>query len=187
MTLLRSAAFALGLFALSTGANAAAVDVSYTAAQSASGWTYDFTLTNNILSGSRIYSFGVDLDGTPVSETQPSSWSPVSGPPTPVTGGSGQTYDYGWINPVSPLNYGQSAEFVVTVSGAPQQTSVPWFALAFGADPADDGHFGSDPFPKFEGTANLPVAAVPEASTWAMMLLGFAALGSLAYRRRQFA
>ena len=28
------------------------------------------------------------------------------------------------------------------------------------------------------------VAAVPEASTWAMMLLGFAGIGFLAYRRK---
>ena len=29
------------------------------------------------------------------------------------------------------------------------------------------------------------MTAVPEASTWAMMLLGFAGIGTLAYRRRQ--
>jgi hypothetical protein len=31
----------------------------------------------------------------------------------------------------------------------------------------------------------LQVAAVPEPSTWAMMILGFAGIGYLAYRRRQ--
>jgi PEP-CTERM motif len=32
-------------------------------------------------------------------------------------------------------------------------------------------------------TLPIPVAAVPEASTWAMMLFGFAGLGFMAYRR----
>jgi hypothetical protein len=31
----------------------------------------------------------------------------------------------------------------------------------------------------------VPTAAVPEASTWAMMILGFAGVGFLAYRRRE--
>jgi hypothetical protein len=35
-------------------------------------------------------------------------------------------------------------------------------------------------------TASFPtVAAVPEPSTWAMMILGFAGLGFMAYRRKQ--
>jgi hypothetical protein len=32
--------------------------------------------------------------------------------------------------------------------------------------------------------SNLSVSAVPEPSTWAMMLLGFAGVGFMAYRRR---
>ncbi len=32
---------------------------------------------------------------------------------------------------------------------------------------------------------NVAVAAVPEASTWVMMILGFAGLGFVTYRRRQ--
>ena len=31
---------------------------------------------------------------------------------------------------------------------------------------------------------NIPYRAVPEPATWAMMLLGFAAVGSMARRRR---
>lgn len=31
---------------------------------------------------------------------------------------------------------------------------------------------------------NSTVSSVPEPSTWAMMILGFAALGFMAYRRR---
>jgi hypothetical protein len=33
-------------------------------------------------------------------------------------------------------------------------------------------------------TGNVVVAAVPEPSTWAMMLLGFAGVGFMAYRRK---
>ena len=33
------------------------------------------------------------------------------------------------------------------------------------------------------GVINVAVAAVPEASTWAMMILGFAGVGFIAYRR----
>ena len=33
--------------------------------------------------------------------------------------------------------------------------------------------------------ANFSISAVPEASTWAMMLLGFAGVGFLAYRRKR--
>jgi hypothetical protein len=32
---------------------------------------------------------------------------------------------------------------------------------------------------------NVAVSAVPELSTWAMMLLGFAGMGFLAYRKTQ--
>lgn len=52
------------------------------------------------------------------------------------------------------------------------------FALAWGMDCAND---------EIQGQVNLPPGAtgpVPEASTWAMMLLGFAGLGFAGYRRR---
>jgi hypothetical protein len=34
-------------------------------------------------------------------------------------------------------------------------------------------------------TINIDVGAVPERSTWAMMILGFAGVGFMAYRRKQ--
>jgi hypothetical protein len=39
---------------------------------------------------------------------------------------------------------------------------------------------------QISGTPNgpFPVAGVPEPSTWAMMILGFAGVGFMAYRRR---
>jgi hypothetical protein len=41
---------------------------------------------------------------------------------------------------------------------------------------------GGDPFPTFNATFSLSGSTVPEPSTWAMMLLGFAGLGFLGYR-----
>jgi hypothetical protein len=35
-----------------------------------------------------------------------------------------------------------------------------------------------------EGTLSAVVAAVPEPSTWAMMILGFCALGFMAFQRK---
>ena len=37
----------------------------------------------------------------------------------------------------------------------------------------------------FTVTAGGPVDAIPEPSTWAMMILGFAGVGFMAYRRRK--
>ena len=42
----------------------------------------------------------------------------------------------------------------------------------------------TDVFPGGEIRGNLQVAAVPEPSTWAMMILGFAGVGFMAYRRK---
>jgi hypothetical protein len=53
-------------------------------------------------------------------------------------------------------------------------------------DFTDNGFFlnkGVDPFP-FNNALQMEVYAVPEPSTWGIMLLGFAALGYAGYRRR---
>jgi hypothetical protein len=41
---------------------------------------------------------------------------------------------------------------------------------------------GGTPFPTFNATFSLSGAVIPEPSTWAMMLLGFAGLGFAGYR-----
>jgi hypothetical protein len=49
------------------------------------------------------------------------------------------------------------------------------------------GTFNLTPYLSTEVAAQLvvtTVTAVPEPSTWAMMILGFAAVGYMAYRRR---
>jgi PEP-CTERM motif len=39
-------------------------------------------------------------------------------------------------------------------------------------------------YAKLQLTADFSVAAVPEPSTWAMLILGFAGVGFMAYRRK---
>jgi PEP-CTERM motif len=58
---------------------------------------------------------------------------------------------------------------------SPGATQVDFFSITpTGAYVVDDGTF-----------TTTQVAAVPEPSTWAMMLLGFAGVGFMAYRRKQ--
>jgi PEP-CTERM motif len=44
---------------------------------------------------------------------------------------------------------------------------------------------GGNPFPNGAGVSEVFASAVPEPSTWAMMILGFLGVGFLAYRRNQ--
>jgi hypothetical protein len=79
------------------------------------------------------------------------------------------------VNSQSEVEWGITAD----VSGAGVASNyLAWFYT-------DDGFFlnkGIDPFP-FDNALQMEVDAVPEPSTWAMMLLGFAGLGYAGYRR----
>jgi hypothetical protein len=79
----------------------------------------------------------------------------------------------------------------VANAGAPSSTDSNVF-LELDGDPITPGHFqitGDNGAVIFSGTftAGAPViaAAVPEPSTWAIMILGFTGVGFLAYRRRR--
>ena len=79
----------------------------------------------------------------------------------------------------------------VANAGAPSSTDSNVF-LELDGDPITPGHFqitGDNGAVIFSGTftAGAPViaAAVPEPSTWAMMILGFTGVGFLAHRRRR--
>jgi PEP-CTERM motif len=65
-------------------------------------------------------------------------------------------------------------------------TAVVWTDPQFVIDPStpDANLFSIVPGDDF---GNAPAAGVPEPSTWAMLLLGFAGLGALAYRRNEAA
>jgi hypothetical protein len=47
------------------------------------------------------------------------------------------------------------------------------------------GNIVSGPSAAFSGTINFNTPALPEAATWAMMLLGFAGMGLVLRRRRR--
>ena len=71
-------------------------------------------------------------------------------------------------------------------AGASILSAVPWFAYAYnGVDTNNDGHFYRDTNPGFEGQASLVTGAVPEPATWALMLVGFGAVGVSLRRRRR--
>ncbi len=65
-------------------------------------------------------------------------------------------------------------------------THVYSFDLNTGVSVPTQLHFGTSDgnFSDNSGSFSITVSAVPEASTWAMMILGFAGIGFMAYRRR---
>jgi hypothetical protein len=89
---------------------------------------------------------------------------------------------------VSFLTTATPGQDVVTINfntlNSSQQEFYDFAATAFGTDsvnPQDGGAFGNNATLTTTGV----VAAVPEPSTWAMMILGFCGLGFMAYRRKQ--
>jgi hypothetical protein len=70
---------------------------------------------------------------------------------------------------------------------APISVTSP-FSYSYQSGDISNGHFvfGSEQLNLFPTTVTL-TAAVPEPSTWAMMILGFAGIGFMAYRRRSTA
>jgi hypothetical protein len=100
-----------------------------------------------------------------------------------------QNYTFGaWDRIIIGSSYLYTRLYTTSTSGSvPHVTAVDDpFSYTYHAGDIDDGvySFGSNGL----GLAILSVtqvaAAVPEASTWAMMLLGFCGLGFLAYRRK---
>jgi hypothetical protein len=130
--------------------------------------------------------------------------SPANGVQTTLATAIGQAYNLSFYvgNIVNPLGiFGTTSTVNVLVNGLPVLTATNsagtgltsqiWqqFSLAgvattnsttftfLNGDPAGDNSNGLD---------NIVInTAVPEPSTWAMMILGFVGLGFVAYRRRQ--
>lgn len=189
---IKSLTFAIGLGLALVGGVAAAtplpvapVDVSFTTSGSSGNWTYDFSVTNNIGGANSIYFFGVQVGQTNVTGS-PAGWgfnsydTPWNNSPL---GGSSTTYDNTWCCTFDGILNGQTLTgFEVTVNSGTALSSIRWFAFASnGTDTNSDGHFDGPFNPGFEGVS---VSAVPESSTWAMMILGFAGVGFVAFRRR---
>jgi PEP-CTERM motif len=192
----------LALLGASATANANPVDVSYTISGSANNWVYDFSVTNNIVADNvspgfgpfGIFKFGTDTNACCLKgSSSPTGWTQTGA----YTSGLDNTnYNNSWTN-FAPMVVNN---MVVATGILPGQTlsgfilsdpfditpvlSFKWQAYASG--PA--AYYGPDNIynpgePIFDGTATA-TAAVPEPSTWAMMILGFAGLGFMAYRRK---
>jgi hypothetical protein len=201
-----AAAFASALAFASAQANP--VDVSYTVAGSLGNWTYSFSVTDNTASFGNgdpfsIYLFGVagpSLTTDTITAT-PSGWTDFANiitPPRVV--GSTDFFD-AWRVGTSfapTISPGQTlGGFEVLDTSQTPLSSILW--MAYGIDPVGDKsiteydatatYTGPDCFdcanlynPGFTSTAT---AAVPEPSTWAMLLLGFAGLSFAGYKRAQ--
>jgi hypothetical protein len=74
---------------------------------------------------------------------------------------------FGPVNVLQPANLGTFSETTDTV-------------IRFTGDVFDS------PFVGIHGTTTVQIGNVPEPSTWAMMLLGFAGIGVVAYRQRRW-
>jgi hypothetical protein len=73
-----------------------------------------------------------------------------------------------------------------TGTGDTQEFFVPTGATRLFLGIVDDGgFFDNSGLITVDITQNALTAAVPEPSTWAMMILGFAGIGFMAYRRKQ--
>lgn len=124
-------------------------------------------------SGDTSPGFGLPPNDPGVTLT-PASTAIIPGGPiwSPLGGSSGSCYDAGcgytgWVQ----------STYTIQVAGT--------YALTFGVTNWDDFQFDSGL--AFAGVTvdGTPVTGVPEPSTWAMMILGFAGVGFLTYRRRK--
>jgi hypothetical protein len=170
---------------LSTSALAAPVEVSVVKTGTSGAYTYDFSLTNNIGGTNSLYFFGVDLDGTIVGT--PLTWSGSgnqnAGWTNQFYGGSTTVYPNTWCCSYGGTPIGQTTSGF-RVESALDPATIKFFAYAvFGTAPDGDGHFNTSYNPGYEGVVSL-AGGVPEPATWALMILGFGAIGG-AMRRRQ--
>jgi hypothetical protein len=171
-----------------SSAQASPVDVTMTVSGSTGSWVYDFSVTDNLGGTNDVYFFGVKLPTEDVTGS-PSGWSQWnSGAPVGFTS-SGTVYNNNWEYHIasSSIAPGQTlGGFEVTDHSVNSLSGVQWFAYSVGGSYSGPGCSPCGTNPGFEGTAAL-TAAVPEPSTWAMMILGFAGIGAMTYRRRKCA
>jgi hypothetical protein len=134
-------------------------------------------------SGGSVILTGVSLTATPTGII----FLPTAGGGAIFDPTSGNGFFYGAVNGVVSGGTGSCTPGTAgctTIGGAPNQTGIP---SPCAADTASS-NFGSCSFGVLtvhSTDSPLTIAeAVPEPSTWAMMLLGFAGLGFMAYRRK---
>jgi hypothetical protein len=137
-----------------------------------------------------------DISGSGIAGTQTLT---LITPSTPGSSGypsgigwrsGGGTDTWGWDN-VVPINYTGGLDFSFGTSTPVWGTGYQ-FGIWNNDGPGGPGGGyqawmsgpGSGPYQFYGTTGALNVSAVPEPSTWAMMLLGFAGIGFTAYRRK---
>ena len=103
--------------------------------------------------------------------------------PLTATGTNGGTYNY------TAINFGILDYTSTTNSSNTIDIAIQGFVIGAATNPIEEEQLGAENTTFHEngpaGELVLQVAAVPEPSTWAMMMLGFAGLGFMAYRRKQ--
>jgi hypothetical protein len=197
---MKTAFFVLAAFivasALPANADASPIEVSTTVSGSPGDWTYNFSITNNLGGTNEVYFWGVAL---PVGvTTQPDGWPALSYSWITTEGsGSHTQYDTIWCSNGCQGILDHTVQPGQTLGGFSLETSlqlaaIPWFAYAYNnQDQPNSGDYtGSDCFwcilgqYGFEGSSTTGLSsAVPEPSTWAMLLIGFAGIGFAGYRR----
>jgi PEP-CTERM motif len=182
-------------------AQASPVDVSYTVSGAAGNWLLDFSFANNMPGSNWVYFVGVELPSANI-VASPTGWPPYPGGwyiPS-------DTYNDAWCfqgcmgstTSTSPgIAFGQSLSgFELKDTELMPPSSVKWSAfsefitLVNGSWQQSGSYSGPGCYSITCGTWNpaligaaTPVAAVPEPSTWAMLLIGFAGIGFITYRR----
>ena len=178
-----AAAAALLLGAASTGAQAAVFDITYSSAQislnaqatavlDADGTDFDLTgITGTVMSGANTYTIG-GLVGTPgtVGNVQTTLGLFTFDNVITNVGGALQWDGNGLAVTAGPSSY---------VYNLFTDSSYGVNNALLTTDPTA-GTFGSTEETLGAGT----ISAVPEPSTWAMMILGFLSLGVMAFRRK---
>jgi len=186
---LKAVALAAALVAFGGSANASVFDFSYTIVDNGYGYpSIDAPSNTHVVSGTIVGSetggdvsftsvLSLTLDGSPLFGNPAYTVNTYTAPGTDCgscyTGGTGV---------ISALNPGNN-NFLIS-GGSDYFYIIPWpnGGMAIATQLKD----GSGFFDYYNGqfvAANLSVSAVPEPSTWAMMLLGFCGLGFMAYRR----
>ena len=163
----------------------APVTVTQTTSGSAGNWTYNFTFTNNVSQGQRLYFFGLqDTSGTVTA-------SPAGYSFYPGYSVNGTNYNLGWLTDSSGgIATGQSlGGFAIRDTATAAKSSFNFYGYTYnnGATYNAGGNVGggTSSNPVFEFSSTGATAAVPEPATWAMMFLGFGGMGYALRRRPQ--
>jgi len=171
------------------------VNVGVSTTGSAGDWALDFTVANNIVhpEEAQVFLFAVDFAGTADMVGAPFTFLPaglISA--VPSDGNPPADYAFGWFDIGLDSDDGPHLDPGTSFNGFTLHTdsltlpgSISWIVAAYAGEDDhsdDDGHDGLG-YVTYQGVITTGVSAVPEPSTYALMLLGVAALGLRRERR----